>query len=201
MEIYLIRHTTPDIAKGICYGQTDLDITDSFHQEVSGIVKHLPNNIQTVHSSPLQRCSKLAKALFPEHAIQLHPDLMELNCGNWEMQLWNDIPKAEIQPWMEDFVHVQVPGGESYTQLHERVLNRFHWVAQQQTPAVIIAHGGVLRSIVSHITNTPLKESFDAFSFHYGCVVKIVPQENTYTHEVLYNVSLAGKEWHRPTLS
>ncbi len=200
MEIYLIRHTTPDIAKGICYGQTDLDITDSFHQEVSGISKHLPNNIQTVYSSPLQRCRKLAEALFPKHPIQVHSDLMELNCGNWEMQLWNDIPKAEIQPWMDDFVHVQVPGGESYTQLHERVLNRFQWVAQQQTPAVIIAHGGVLRSIVSHITNTPLKESFDAFSFHYGCVVKIVPKENRYVHEVLYNVSLAGKEWHRPSL-
>ena len=201
MEIYLIRHTTPDIAKGICYGQTDLDVTDSFKEEVAGIIHHLPKNIQAVHSSPLQRCSKLAEAIFPQHSIQLHKDLMELDCGNWEMQLWNDIPKAEIQPWMEDFVHVQVPGGESYTQLHERVLDRFHWIAEQKAPAVIIAHGGVLRSIVSHITNTPLKESFDAFSFHYGCVVKLVRQENRYVHEVLYNVSLAGKEWHRPTLS
>ena len=26
MEIYLVRHTTPNIKKGICYGQTDIDI-------------------------------------------------------------------------------------------------------------------------------------------------------------------------------
>lgn len=200
MEIYLIRHTTPDIAKGICYGQTDLDVTGSFQQEVEGIIPYLPDTIQTVHSSPLQRCSKLAKALFPKHGIQLHKDLMELNCGNWEMQVWNEIPQAEIQPWMEDFVHVKVPGGESYTQLHERVMSRFDWIARQETPAVIIAHGGVLRSIVSHITNTPLKQSFDAFSFQYGCVVKLVKQENNFVHEVLYNVSLAGKEWHKPSL-
>ena len=200
MEIYLIRHTTPSIAKGICYGQSDLDVTDSFEQEVINTKQHLPQNIQTVYSSPLQRCTKLARALFPQHNIQLHNDLMELNCGDWELQLWDEIPKPQMEPWMNDFVNVQVPNGESYTQLHERVVNRFQWIAQQAKPAVIVAHGGVLRSILAHITNTPLKESFDVFTMHYGSVVKLVSQNNIYIHEILYNVSLAGKEWHRPTL-
>jgi len=93
---------------------------------------------------------------------------MELNCGDWEMQAWNDIPKPEIQPWLDDFVHVPVPNGEKYTQMHERVVNRFHFIAQQTTPAVIVAHGGVLRSIVSHITDTSLKESFDVSVFIMG---------------------------------
>ena len=199
MEIYLIRHTTPNIAKGICYGQTDLDVTDTFEQEVAYTKEHLPENIQTVYSSPLLRCTKLAQALFPQHTIQLHNDLMELDCGEWEMQLWEEIPKPEIQPWMDDFVNVQVPNGESYTQLHERVVKRFQWIAQQAKPAVIIAHGGVLRSILSHITNTPLKESFDAFTCHYGCVVKLTFENDIYKHEMLYNISLAGKEWHRPS--
>lgn len=200
MEIYLIRHTTPLIAKGICYGQTDLDITETFDQEVANTKQHLPGNIQMVYSSPLQRCTKLAQALFPQYNIQLHNDLMELNCGNWEMQLWDKIPKPEIQPWMDDFVNVQVPNGESYTQLHDRVVNRFQWISQQAKPAVIVAHGGVLRSILAHITGTPLKESFDAFTMHYGCVVKLLLKEDSYTHDILYNVSLAGKEWHRPSL-
>jgi alpha-ribazole phosphatase len=200
MEIYLVRHTTPNVIKGTCYGQTDLDVTETFAQEVMNTKEFLPLNIQSVYSSPLQRCTKLASALFPDHTLQLHNDLMELNCGDWEMQLWNDIPKTEIQPWMDDFINVTVPNGESYSQMHERVVNRFLWIAKQATPALIVAHGGVLRSIVSHITGTPLKESFDAFSFHYGCVVKITLDEGTFRHEVLYNVSLAGKEWHRPTL-
>ena len=198
--MYLIRHTTPLIAKGICYGQTDLDVTETFEQEVANTKEHLPNNIKRVYSSPLQRCTKLAQALFPQYNIQLHDDLMELNCGDWEMQLWDQIPKPEIQPWMDDFVNVQVPNGESYTQLHNRVVNRFQWIAQQAKPAVIVAHGGVLRSILAHITGTPLKESFDTFTMHYGCVVKLSLKKETYTHHILYNVSLAGKEWHRPTL-
>lgn len=199
MEIYLIRHTTPAVEKGICYGQTDLDVTDSFEEEVNNIRPWLPATVGKVYSSPLQRCRKLAESLFPQHPLSLHNDLMELNCGRWEMQLWNGIPKTEMQPWLDDFVNVVVPEGESYAIMHERVINQFKEISAQEQPAVIVAHGGVLRSILAHITNTPIKESFDVFSCHYGCVVKIAKVDDQLQHQFLYNVSLAGKEWHRPT--
>lgn len=200
MEIYLIRHTTPKVEKGICYGQADLDITETFLEEVEAIKPHLPSDEIKVYSSPLQRCKKLADALFDGLAIDVHDDLMELNCGQWELLPWNDIPKEEIQPWMDDFVNVAVPKGESYVDLHNRVVKRFNEIVSKQESAVIVAHGGVLRSILSHITSTPLKESFDAFTLHYGCVVKIKVTENKMTHELLYNYSRQGKEWHRPTV-
>jgi alpha-ribazole phosphatase len=44
-NIFLIRHTTPAVAKGICYGQTDLDITESFVEEAEAIRGHLPSGI------------------------------------------------------------------------------------------------------------------------------------------------------------
>lgn len=200
MEIYLIRHTTPKVEKGICYGQSDLDITETFLEEVEAIKPHLPSDEIKVYSSPLQRCKKLADALFDGLAIDVHDDLMELNCGQWELLPWNDIPKEEIQPWMDDFVNVAVPKGESYVDLHNRVVKRFNEIVSKQESAVIVAHGGVLRSILSHITSTPLKESFDAFTLHYGCVVKIKVTEDKMTHELLYNYSRQGKEWHRPTV-
>jgi len=200
MEIYLIRHTTPKVEKGICYGQADLDITETFLEEVEAIKPHLPSEGLKIYSSPLQRCKKLADALFDGLDIDIHDDLMELNCGQWELLPWNDIPKEEIQPWMDDFVNVPVPKGESYVDLQNRVVNRFNEIVRKQESAVIVAHGGVLRSILSHITSTPLKESFDAFTLHYGCVVKITVAEDSMTHELLYNYSRQGKEWHRPTV-
>ena len=199
MEIYLIRHTTPLIEKGICYGQTDLDVTDTFEEEVAMIRPHIPTGNIRVFSSPLQRCKKLAEALYHPDSIECHPELMELNCGDWEMQKWDEIPKAEIQPWMDDFVHVTVPNGESYVTLFNRVVEKFEEIRVKGETAVIVAHGGVLRSILSHITQTPLKESFDVFTLHYGCVVKITRAEERLQHELLYNYSRQGKEWHRPT--
>ena len=199
MEIYLIRHTTPLIDKGICYGQTNLDITETFLEEVSMIQPHLPLDNIKVYSSPLKRCKKLAEALFESSIVECHDTLMELNCGDWEMKKWDEIPKEEIQPWMDDFVNVVVPNGESYVMLYERVVNTFEAIKQKGENAVIVAHGGVLRSILSHITNTPLKESFDVFTLHYGCVVKIEVKEESTSHELLYNYSRQGKEWHRPS--
>jgi alpha-ribazole phosphatase len=67
--IYLIRHTTPAVARGICYGQTDLEVTGSFHEEAEVIRQHLPADIGPVYSSPLNRCTLLAKELFPDRPI------------------------------------------------------------------------------------------------------------------------------------
>lgn len=198
MEIYLVRHTAPDVGKGICYGQADIDVKETFLSEAEIIQQYLPDNIAAVYSSPLQRCKKLATQLFFGHAIQLQDDLQEINCGKWELLRWDDIPKTEIDPWMNDFVSVRIPGGESYEDLYKRVKEVFIAIHQKATPAVIIAHGGVIRSILSYITNTPLKDSFSAFSLHYGCVIKIINVDGAFKHEVLSNIAHEN-ETHKPS--
>jgi alpha-ribazole phosphatase len=199
MEIFLIRHTTPAVEKGICYGQTDLDVTETFLAEAAVIKQHLPESIARVYSSPLQRCKKLAEHLFPQKPVSLHTDLMEINCGRWEMQPWNDIPRHEIDPWMNDFVTVPTPGGESYVDLHQRVVAVFEEIAKPPQPTAIVAHGGVIRSILSHITQTALIDSFNAFTLHYGCVAKIYYQNDKVQHELLYNIPPNEKEQHKPS--
>lgn len=198
MEIYLVRHTTPAVAKGICYGQTDLDVTESFVAEAAIIRQVLPNDIVHVYSSPLQRCTKLAAHLFPESNVQLHNDLMEINCGLWEMQRWDDIPKEHINPWLDDFVNIRTPEGENYVDLYERVRNQFENIVANPLPAAIVAHGGVIRSILSHITHTPLIDSFKVFNLHYGCVVKIETGNGKLQHSILSNIP-QEKETHKPT--
>jgi alpha-ribazole phosphatase len=204
-QIYLIRHTTPAVAKGICYGQTDLDTTDSLYEEAATIRRHLPAQVRSVHSSPLQRCSRLALHLFPSHSITFHDELMEIHCGHWEMRNWDELPKEELDPWMKDFVQVRIPGGESYLDLHERVNRCFSRIRDEavsgpaQGPLAIITHGGVIRSILSAITGTALIDSFKVFSLHYGCVVKLTEQEGTLRYEILSNLAPAEKEQHKPS--
>ncbi len=213
MEIYLVRHTTPAVEKGICYGQANLDVTESFHSEAAIIRQHLPENATAVYSSPLLRCKLLAEHLYAGHTIHLKDELMEINCGNWELKVWDDIPKHEIDPWMKDLINVRIPAGESYTDVYERVKECFNKIVDLYKPdnsgqfpakpntisrTVIVAHGGVIRSILSHITNTPLQDSFKVFTLHYGCVIKIVQKNNGLLHEVLSNVA-HEKETHKPS--
>lgn len=204
MEIYLIRHTTPGVAKGVCYGQADLDVTETFFSEAATIQQYLPARIEAVYSSPLQRCKRLAEHLFTGHAIQLQDDLKEINCGKWELQAWDQIPKSEIDPWMNDLINVRIPGGESYQDVFDRVGHWFKKIITEQqhkenlAGTVIVAHGGVIRSILSHITHTPLLDSFKVFSLHYGCVIKIVKDGTNLRHEVLSNIT-REKETHKPS--
>jgi alpha-ribazole phosphatase len=98
---------------------------------------------------------------------------------------------------MSDFVNVCIPGGESYIDLYDRVVEFFEQNINHAEPTAIVAHGGVLRSLLSYINKIELKESFEAFSLRYGCVVKLNLNNNRLQHAILHNPE-AEKEQHRP---
>ncbi|HEX5538399.1 MAG TPA: histidine phosphatase family protein, partial [Methylophilaceae bacterium] len=96
MELYLIRHTTPEIAKGVCYGQSDIDLAASFDDELALLRAKLPLAPAVIYSSPSQRCLKLATAIAGDWPIQQDPRLMELHFGEWELRQWDDIPREQL---------------------------------------------------------------------------------------------------------
>lgn len=179
MELYLIRHTTPDIPDGICYGQTDIGLVDSFVHELKTLQSKLPAGYERfqIYSSPLKRCSKLSARLSGDNAIT-DQRLMELDFGDWEGQKWDDINEEELSKWMQDFVEVECPGGESYRQLYHRVIE---WRKQvdksEQKKVLVVAHAGVIRCLLSHTLGLPLENSF-RLQIDYGSISKIVCQNN-----------------------
>jgi len=182
MEIYLVRHTTPLIEKGICYGQSDIGLTENFDKESTTIFNKIPfSKDRIVYSSPLRRCTKLA-SLFSNHFIE-DTRILELNFGNWELKNWNDIPSNEMDPWMKDFVHVTVPNGESYIDLKKRVSKFYTEILKNESEQiVIVTHAGVIRSLLAQLTNTPLEKSFDIKVIYgqinkitIGSTIKIIP--------------------------
>jgi len=177
MEIYLIRHTAPKIDKGICYGQFDIDVQDSFEDEVVAIKKNISACIEkvTVYSSPLIRCKKLALCFSEE--ITFDKRLMEVNFGDWELQPWDAINEDDLNTWMGDFVNVTPPNGESYVQLSERVNTVFDAIVNDSGKnKIIVAHGGVIRALIANIKQIDLKDSFN-IKIPYGHVVKLVKDE------------------------
>ncbi|WP_299157556.1 alpha-ribazole phosphatase [uncultured Tenacibaculum sp.] len=172
MEIILIRHTTPNIAKGICYGQADIPLADTFAEEIIPILKinELNSSNTIYYSSPLQRCKLLAQKL--SDTINFDNRLKELDFGDWELKKWNDINKNELDIWMNDFVNVSTTNGESYLDLHNRTvvfLNEIKLLEKEK--AIIVTHAGVIRSLWSYINNSPLEKSFD-LKLDYGHIIK-----------------------------
>lgn len=179
MEIYIIRHTTPDIEKGICYGQSDLNLDDNYIVEFEAIKSKIPTTgTLKVISSPLKRCALLAKQF--SNDITFDNRLKELNFGDWEMKPWNDIPENEMNPWMTDFVNVNVPNGESYTQLASRVKLCFNDILVSETNKnlIIVSHAGPIRAFLASLLNVKLKDSFN-IKINYGDVFHINKEDET----------------------
>ena len=199
MAIYLIRHTTPLVPKGTCYGQADVDVTDSFLKEAEAIKAHYPKHIDTVFSSPLIRCKKLADYVAAPLNIITDPRIKEINCGDWELQKWDNIPRAETEPWMQDFVNVPFKNGENYISLQSRTVAFFNQYFNANKNIAVFTHAGVKRSILAYISNVALIDSFKHFNIPYGSITKIFKDDNNnFAYETIYAKEFPS-ELHRPS--
>lgn len=166
MEIYIVRHTKVAIEKGICYGQTDVLLADSFQEELAQLRNQLPSDFDQVYSSPLQRCKTLAEQF--SSSIIFDDRLKEMHFGDWELKAWEDIPKEEIQPWYDDFVNYETPNGDSFESLHLRYTSFLDELRTKNHQKVLIfTHGGIIRSTWSYLLEIPLKNTFK-LPLHFG---------------------------------
>lgn len=180
MEIYIIRHTKVAIAKDICYGQSNVPLADTFLEEVAQFKTALPNNFEGVFCSPLDRCKDLAKALEYQNII-LEGALMEMNFGEWEGKKWNDLDQEKINEWMQDFVNIKTPDGESLTNLFGRVKSFLDSLRHQQMKSVLlITHAGVIRCIWAYLLEIPLQNIFKIPVGHHEIFIcKLAPDSLT----------------------
>lgn len=182
MDLYLVRHTQPDVAEGVCYGQADLDVACSFQDEWMQIqpkLSHLKN--AAIFSSPLQRCLKLAQATqghFNTSDIKIDKRLMELNFGDWELKPWSDIPQGIVGEWTDAHIQQRPPNGESYLDLHMRAKSFFNEIqtASNTTESLVFTHAGVIRALVAEALNLPLTHAVK-LQIDYGSVSKITVQK------------------------
>ncbi|MDE0679577.1 MAG: alpha-ribazole phosphatase family protein [Gammaproteobacteria bacterium] len=147
MGLILVRHTRLDVVPGLCYGQTDLDVADTFADEAAVVLSSLPE-VRRVVSSPLRRCRALAQRIADSAGLPMDIDerFKEIDFGAWEGRPWAEVPKQEIDAWAEDFLYARPHGGESVAMLRNRVGAALaDWSALNE-PIVIVTHAGVIRA-------------------------------------------------------
>lgn len=175
MDIYLIRHTRVAVATGICYGQSDVALADSYPDEWAALRRKLPDaDADRVFSSPLSRCLRLAEHLCVSE-VTIDARLIELNFGQWELRPWDDIDRRESDAWSADVVDRRCPGGESYREQFRRAAAFWdECAAERHGPrcVFVIAHGGLIRALLARILEIPLEKSL-CLSLDYGSVSKV----------------------------
>ena len=146
MEVILVRHTSVDVPKGTCYGQSDVPVAATFEQEAEltkqNLAQYLP--FDAVFASPLTRARRLAAYCgYPQP--RLDNRLKEMYMGEWEMQSYEEITDPYKEEWYNDYMHLPTPGGEGFPQVYQRVAAFLDELRQKDYQRVaVFAHGGVL---------------------------------------------------------
>lgn len=146
MSVVLIRHTRPAVSDGVCYGRTDLDVADSFRDEVRQVLAGI-QPFDVLVTSPLRRCRRLAEAIGADSGVLPEVDerIQEMDFGRWEGLAWSDVPVDELDEWAENFLHARPHGGESVAMLRRRALEALLDFRASGRKHIVVTHAGVIK--------------------------------------------------------
>ncbi|MDO9106235.1 MAG: alpha-ribazole phosphatase [Methylovulum sp.] len=173
MDIYLIRHTKTAAIAGLCYGQSDMPLADSFTDELPLLQQKLPDLVEDslVFSSPLTRCLRLSETL--SDTVITDERLLELNFGAWENQRFDEIEPKLLRHWTDHFVGTAPPDGESFDDLYQRTGSFWQDLVQHNAGQVlVVTHAGVIRALLARVLSLPPANAFQ-FRINLGSVHKL----------------------------
>ena len=156
-QIYVVRHGETDWSKtGQHTGLTDLPLTALGKQDAEGLRGKLSkSNFEAVLCSPLLRAKQTCELAGFASMMQIEPDLLEWNYGDYEGLTTKEITKKH--PGWNIFLN-GCPNGESPEQVASRagrIVTRLKKV--ERGNVLLIAHGHILRVIAAVWLNLPVE--------------------------------------------
>ena len=159
-RIYLIRHGEVADAGPITRynGQRDVDLSPNGFAQMEEMARRLVDYpIAAIYCSDLQRTVKGAKILARDKGLSIdqRPLLREKNFGAWEGMTHREVEEGfpeEWRNWLENPALSRPPGGETFQEVRERVLEELSRLLKQHRgdEIILLAHGGVNRVILCH---------------------------------------------------
>lgn len=173
MKITLIRHTSVDVAPGICYGRTDVALKNTFPEEAEKVKDKIEGKtFDAVFTSPLSRCRRLAYYCGYGQAVA-DERLLEMNFGDWEMKRYDEIDDPRLQLWFDDYLNLAPTGGESAMQQKERFVDFINEIKSKGYENVLVfTHAGILFHAMHLYKGMPYAEAISSAP-QYGEVMEI----------------------------
>jgi broad specificity phosphatase PhoE len=162
-KLFLVRHgETIWNSERRYIGRTDLSLSDKGFEQAQNLAqrfakKNEGEKIQAIWTSPLKRSVETAKIIGKE--IGLEPEiineLIEVDFGEWEGLTYEEIKEKFgdlIDRWLFSPSIVEIPSGESWRSLTERVRNFLTQASRRpEKVALAITHGGIIKTITGLI--------------------------------------------------
>lgn len=175
-----LRHPSPNIASGTCYGRTNMDIAQIGHTQIEEALVTTPK-ITKLIASPALRCQKLALSLCERDKIEpiIDERLWEMNMGDFEGQAWSKIDRSLSEIWLSDPMNNAPPNGESFAQVQKRVLSCVIEYMEktpksEQNQLAFVCHAGPIRALKMAWQGLTFYQAFE-FQPAYATPIELAP--------------------------
>jgi alpha-ribazole phosphatase len=177
-RLYLARHGELVTSHEWRYvGHMDVALNDKGRAQIARLARRLSmEKIDALLSSDLLRAVESAgiigKAIGLEPSAE--PAFREIHLGLWEGLTREEITgrfSREFELRSADIAHYRIQGGESFTDMRDRVIPRLTACLDQHRGknVLLVAHGGVNRSILCHALGLDLT-MMPRIDQAYGCL-------------------------------
>jgi alpha-ribazole phosphatase len=166
-RLVLVRHVEASGSmKGRVYGALDVPLSREARRQAEQLAEALDGvDLAAVYTSPLRRARDTAAPISERHGLsaQILDDLREIDFGELEGEPYEDLERRRPElfrswtEWVADPTGVEFPGGESFPALRRRVLAASEEIRQrhQGSAVALVAHGGVIRTIIAASLEMP----------------------------------------------
>ena len=166
--LYLLRHGEIASSEEKRYiGQTNVPLSSKGLRQAAWWKRELSHfKFKNVYSSNLMRALDTARIVsgLPDVDIETMAQLREINLGDWDGKGMENIRTRFPDAWQERGRHIdtfRTPGGESFQDLHERVIPVFEKITiEARRDILVVAHACVNRIILCHVLKKPIQELF-----------------------------------------
>ena len=165
LRLLLVRHgETAWNATGRFQGQMDIDLNVVGQRQALALAERLASEeIHAVYASDLRRAYDTALAIAARHPVAVHaePRLRQMDYGSWQgltdAQMQEQDPEG-FADWNADQVNRSPPGGESLSQVANRLTSLLDEVRAQYAhqTVVLVSHGGTVRLVLCLLLGHPL---------------------------------------------
>ena len=147
-------------------GHLDIPLNETGQWQAQRLARVLAQGdpIDAIYSSDLLRAFETARAIAEATGapLQAHTGLRERGFGSFEGQIYGELETlfpTDAELWRQRDPHWAPSGGESLTQVQERVSHTLHALASQHPgqQIVLVAHGGVMDQLYRLATGQSLQ--------------------------------------------
>jgi len=178
LRLYLIRHGEVEgAAAGKLLGRTDAPLSARGLDQSRELAETLSTaNLAAIYSSDLQRALVMAETIAKrcDLKVQKSNAWREIDMGDWEgrtmASLHAEAPGL-VARLFDDAASFEYPGGESFAAFTARVQTALGHLltAHESGEAVLVAHGGVCRTIIGTMLGMPI-QNWLRLAQDYGCL-------------------------------